>query len=187
MPGWAAASGFGPGLTGCGSGNPIGFAGLASALSTAGSSALNGIIALPNATSASTTVSIGGPAGILVVGASTNSPLALLHGCNNTIVTTTAGTPIANIAALVSPSAAVVSIWAFNNGTKQFRAGFFSDPAAPVDFNLTGGTAATQQGSTTLARTGGLSQVNNTAIAAGTQVTESYFICVNQAAEIISG
>ena len=187
FPGSAAASGFGPGLTGCGSGNPIGFTGLASALSTAGSSALNGIITLPNATSASTTVSIGGPAGILVVGASTNSPLALLHGCNNTIVTTTAGTPIANIAALVSPSAAVVSIWAFNNGTKQFRAGFFSDPAAPVDFNLTGGTAATQQGSTTLAGTGGLAQVNNTAIAAGTQVTESYFICVNQAAEIISG
>jgi len=100
---------------------------------------------------------------------------------------TLTGTPIANIAALVSPSAAVVSIWAFNNSTKQFRAGFFSDPAAPVDCNLTGGTAASQQGSTTVAGAGGLSQVNNGAILAGTQVTESYFICVNQAAEIISG
>jgi hypothetical protein len=185
--GSAPVSGFLPGLTGCGAGNPIGYTGLASALSTAGSVALNGIITLPNATSASTTVSIGGPAGILIVGASTNSPLALLHGCNSIIVTTTAGTPIANIAALVSPSAAVVSIWAFNNGTKQFRAGFFSDPAAPVDFNLTGGTAATQQGSTTLAGTGGLAQVANSGVAAGTQVTEDYFVCVNQAAEIISG
>jgi len=66
--GSAAPSGFLPGLTGCGAGNPVGFTGLASALSTAGSAALNGIVTLPNATSASTTVSIGGPAGILVVG-----------------------------------------------------------------------------------------------------------------------
>jgi hypothetical protein len=29
--------------------------------------------------------------------------------------------------------------------------------------------------------------VANTSIAAGQQVTESYFVCVNQAAEIISG
>jgi hypothetical protein len=89
--------------------------------------------------------------------------------------------------AVPNTTSVVVSIWAFNNGTKQFRAGFFSDPAAPVDFNLTGGTAATQQGSTTLAGTGGLSQVANAAVSAGTQVTESYFVCVNQAAEIISG
>ena len=117
---------------------------------------------LPNATSASTTVSIGGPAGILVVGATTSSPLGLLHGCNNIIVTTTAGTPIANIAALVSPSAAVVSIWAFNNSTKQFRAGFFSDPAAPVDYNVTGNTAASQQGGAAAGTAAGA--VTNTAL-----------------------
>jgi len=183
--GSAAPSGFLPGLTGCGAGNPVGFTGLASALSTAGSAALNGIVTLPNATSASTTVSIGGPAGILVVGATTSSPLGLLHGCNNIIVTTTAGTPIANIAALVSPSAALVSIWAFNNSTKQFRAGFFSDPAAPVDYNVTGNTGASQQGGGVQPGTAlGQTSVN---VANGQQVTESYFICVNQAAEIISG
>jgi len=184
--GSAAPSGFGPGLTGCGAGNPVGLTGLASALSTAGNVALNGIVTLPNATSASTTVSIGGPAGILVVGATTSQPLGLLHGCNNIIVTTTAGTPIANIAALVSPSAALVSIWAFNNSTKQFRAGFFSDPAAPVDYNVTGGTAASQQGGTAAAGANGLATTSSNVVN-GVQVTESYFICVNQAAEIISG
>jgi hypothetical protein len=173
-----------PGLTGCGTSNPVGFTGLASALS-ADSGGLTGIVTLPNTTSASTTVQIGGPAGILIAGATTTQPLGLLRGCNQIIVTTTAGTPIANIAALVSPASAVVSIWTFNNGTKQFRLAFSSDPAAPVDITVTGQTAATQQGSTTVAGTGGLAI--NSIPAAGAQVTEVYFVCVNQSATIVSG
>jgi len=79
----------------------------------------------------------------------------------------------------------LVSIWAFNNSTKQFRAGFFSDPAAPVDYNVTGNTGASQQGGGVQPGTAlGQTSVN---VANGQQVTESYFICVNQAAEIISG
>jgi len=132
--------------------------------------------------------------------------LRLLHGCNNIIVATTPGTPIANIAALVSPSgvsgaappsrglgttvrntsSALVSVWAFNNRTKQFRAGFFSDPAAPVDFNVTGNTGASQQGGGAQAGANGLGQ-GSANVGNGVQVTESYFICMNQAAEIISG
>jgi len=80
----------------------------------------------------------------------------------------------------------LVSIWAFNNSTKQFRAGFFSDPAAPVDYNVTGGTAASQQGGTAAAGANGLALTNSNVVN-GVQVTESYFVCVNQAAEIISG
>lgn len=173
-----------PGLTGCGFSNPVGYTGLASALST-DSGGLTGIVTLPNTTSASTTVQIGGPAGILIAGATTTQPLGLLRGCNQIIVQTTAGTPIANIAALVSPAAAVVSIWAFNNSTKQFRLTFSSDPAAPVDFTTTGQTGATQQGSTSVAGTGGLAI--NAIPAGGTQVTEVYWVCVNQSANIISG
>jgi hypothetical protein len=182
-----AVSGVGlPGLSGCGTSSPVGFTGLASALST-DSGGLTGIVTLPNTTSASTTVQIGGPAGILIAGATTTQPLGLLRGCNQLIVTTTAGTPIANIAALVSPAASVVSIWTFNNSTKQFRLAFSSDPAAPVDITVTGQTGAPQQGSTTVAGTGGLAVVNNLSTAAGTQVTEVYWVCVNQSATIISG
>jgi len=79
-----------------------------------------------------------------------------------------------------------VSIWAFNNSTKQFRAGFFSDPAAPVDFNVTGNTGASQQRGGAQADANGLGETSVN-VGNGTQVTESYFVCVNQAAEIISG
>jgi hypothetical protein len=155
----------------------VGYTGLASALST-DAGGLTGIVTLPNTTSASTTVQIGGPAGILIAGATTTSPLQLTRGCNQVIVTSTQGTPIANIAALVSPAASVVSIWRFSNSTKQFQAGFFSDPAAPSDFVATGATGTTNLGG---------ANINATAPAAGTQTTEPYFVCVNQAATMISG
>jgi len=80
----------------------------------------------------------------------------------------------------------LVSIWAFNNSTKQFRAGFFSDPAAPVDYNVTGNTGASQQGISSQPGANGLANTSAN-VGNGVQVTESYFICVNQAAEIISG
>jgi len=184
--GSSAPSGFLPGLTGCGAGNPVGFTGLASSLSTAGSTALNGIVTMPNTTSANATVTITGPAAVQVVGAAPTAPLGLLHGCNNIIVTTTAGTPTADIAALVSPADAVTAIWAFNNSTKQWRGAFFSDPAAPVDFNVTGNTGASQLGGGAQAGANGLGQTSSN-VANGQQVTEGYFICVNQGAEIVSG
>jgi hypothetical protein len=164
-----------PGVTGCGTSNPVGFTGLASAISF-GQTGLNGIVTLPNTTSASTTVNIGGVAGILIAGAGPNTPVQLGRGCNQVIVTTTVGTPIANIAALVSPASAVVSIWRFSNATKQFQAGFFSDPAAPTDFATTGAVSGTGVTGTTAAPG-----------TQGNQITETYFICVNQAATITSG
>jgi hypothetical protein len=166
------------GVTGCGLGNAVGFTGLASGFSVSGSGGLTGIVTLPNTTSASTTVNIGGVAGILIAGATTTSPLQLARGCNQVIVTSTNGTPIANIAALVSPTSAVVSIWRFNNGTKQFQAGFFSDPAAPTDFIGSGLLGPGTQGNAT---------INSGSVAAGSQITESYFVCVNQSSTIVSG
>jgi len=175
-----ATSGVGlPSVSGCGLGNPIGFTGLASGLSVAGSGSLGGIVTLPNTTSASTTVNIGGVAGILISGATITSPLQLSRGCNQVIVTSTIGTPIANIAALVSPSSAVISIWLFSNSTKQWQAGFFSDPGAPTDFIATQSIGSTSGAVTAIA--------NGASTAGNAQVTQTFFICVNQAATIISG
>jgi len=177
---YTATSGVGlPGVTGCGFGNPVGFGGLSSSLNTGSAGLGIGGVILPNTTSASTTVNIGGPAGILIAGATPTSPLQLLRGCNQIIATSTVGTPVANIAALVSPASAVVSIWRFSNNTKQFQAAFFSDPNAPTDFVVTGGINAAPT----------LGNVGTTAApgTAGNQTTETYFICVNQASTITSG
>jgi hypothetical protein len=99
--------------------------------------------------------------GILVVGATNVSPLALTHGCNLVTIQSPNGTPVAAIAALVSPSMALQSIWRYNNAVGLYQVGYFADAKAPVTFSATG--------------SGGL----------GT-ATESYFVCVNQAATIIS-
>jgi len=72
----------------------------------------------------------------------------------------------------VSPPAAVVGIWAFNNTAKQFKAGYFRDPSAPVDFDVTGVASGSTATST---------------VAAGTQATESYFMCVDEASGMSSG
>jgi hypothetical protein len=98
--------------------------------------------------------------GIQVVGATPTSPLALTHGCNAIIIQSPNGTRVAAIAALVSPSAAVVSIWRYSNAGGQYQVGWFADPIAPVTFSITG------RGAT------------------GT-TTETYSICVNQAATIL--
>jgi hypothetical protein len=187
------------GIYGCGTTQPIGLTGLSTALNVAGGG-LTGIVTLPNTTSASTTVVVGGPAGIQIAGATAVSPLVLSRGCNNVIVTSTVGTPIANIAALVTPQNAVVSIWRFSNSTKLFQAGFFSDPNAPTDFTLTGyltGTVAPNSSSTIISAPSYSYAYNpaspTTAIAAtgltvtGNQITESYYVCVNQQATMISG
>ena len=171
FPGSAAPSGFSPGLNGCGSGRPVGVTGLASALATAGNEGLNGVVTLPNAMTASAAVSIGSIVSIQVLGATPTSPVTLFHGCNNVVVVTTAGTPMANLAALVSPPAAVIGIWAFNNSAREFKAGYFNDPSAPVDFNITGVASGSSSATT---------------VASGTEVTESYFVCVDEASNIRS-
>jgi hypothetical protein len=191
VPGYYAPV-SGTGIYGCGSTTPIGTTGLATALNTA-STGLTGIVTLPNTTSASTTVTIGGPSLIQVAGATAISPIVLSRGCNNVIITSPVGTPVANIAALVSPQNAVVSIWRFSNSTKLFQAGFFSDPNAPTDFTLTGALSTTTapnaastviSGATYSPVTGTLSNIPSVA---GTQLTESYYVCVNQQATMISG
>lgn len=99
--------------------------------------------------------------GILVVGATNVSPLGLTHGCNLIIIQTPNGTPLASVAALVSPAQALQSIWRYNNATGLYQVGYFADPGAPVTFSRTG--------------TAGLGVA-----------TESYYFCVNQAATIVS-
>jgi hypothetical protein len=180
-------------VAGCGTASPIGTTGLSTALNPAGAGlSVQGMIILPNTTSASTTVNIGGPAGIQVAGATPFSPIVLSRGCNSVVITSAIGTPVANIAALVSPANSVVSIWRFSNGTKLFNAGFFSDPNAPTDFALTGylsGTTAPNgsnvviNGQTYSPVTGLASNVPGSAA----QITETYYVCVNQQATMISG
>jgi hypothetical protein len=104
---------------------------------------------------------LGQAPGIQVVGATSSNPLGLTHGCNAVIISSPNGTPLTAIAALVSPASAVVSIWRYNNASNGFQVGYFSDPRAPVTFSTTG-TGIT-----------------------GTS-TETYYICVNQAATIVS-
>jgi hypothetical protein len=154
-------------VSGCGTASPIGTTGLSTALNVAGGG-LTGIVTLPNTTSASTTVNIGGPAGIQVAGATPFSPIVLSRGCNSVVITSAIGTPVANIAALVSPANAVVSIWRFNNGTKLFQAGYFAEVNAPVDFSLT-------------------SSATGSVPAGGATVTETYYVCFNQQATMIPG
>jgi hypothetical protein len=177
-----------PGVQGCGTASPIGTSGLATALNVAGGG-LTGIVTLPNTTSASTTVTIGGPAGILVAGATPISPLVLSRGCNSVIITSYVGTPVANIAALVSPANAVVSIWRFNNGTKLFNAGFFSDPNAPVDFVTTGSTSTTTapNAASTIIAAPTYSPATGALTSTANNITETYYVCVNQSATMASG
>jgi hypothetical protein len=99
--------------------------------------------------------------GIQVVGATNTSPLALTHGCNAVTIQSPNGTRLADVAALVKPAAALQSIWRYSNPLRHYEVGYFADPKAPVTFSTTG--------------TGSF----------GT-ATESYFLCVNQAATIIS-
>ena len=100
--------------------------------------------------------------GIHIVGATSVSPLQLSRGCNQVVTDSPNGASVAGIASLVSPPTALVSIWRFNNGTHGYQAGFFADRSAPVDFSSTGTGNAGRS-------------------------TEGYFICVSQAATLISG
>jgi len=187
-----------PAIAGCGAGNPVGFTGVASAFSTQTAAVLAANTgSLPNITSTGAAISIvANASGFQIAGtdSSTSQPLSvtstaapLVNGCNQIVATSTAGTPLAQLAGLVTPANSLVSMWAFNNVTKRWRAVWFADPKAPTDFSLSGGTAKSQQGSPTVAGTGGLAQVNNAAVPPGAQVTESYLLCVKTPATIASG
>jgi hypothetical protein len=63
----------------------------------------------------------------------------LTRGCNQVIFNLPAGTPIINLLPRVADPSAVMSIWRFDNSLKSLRAGYFSDPAAPVDYTTTSG------------------------------------------------
>jgi len=81
----------------------------------------------------------GGPAIQVLDGAGLPSAMLLTAGCNQATIGSPANTPLASIAALVSPDGAVVAIWRFNNATKGYDSGYFADRAAPTDFALTSG------------------------------------------------
>ena len=151
-------------VSGCGTSSPIGTTGLATAFNAAGTG-LTGIVSLPSTTSAATTVQIGNASGIQVAGATPISPIVVSRGCNSIVVTSPAGTAIASIAALVTPANAVVSVWRFDNGAKLFRAGFFAEAGAPVDFAATGSAGILPAGGAVM-------------------VTETYYVCVNQVATL---
>ena len=188
-----------PSVTGCGAGNPVGFTGLAAGLSTATGALSNSTtVALPNTTGASAGLMIVADAsGFQIAGTDPNTsiPLSvtstsqpLVNGCNQIVATSVAGTPLSQLAGLVTPAGSVVSMWSFNNVLKQWRAAYFADPAAPVDFNVSGGTAKSQQGYyRPVPGTGGLAQITNEATLLGSQVMESYLICVAAPATVASG
>jgi hypothetical protein len=100
--------------------------------------------------------------GIHIAGATSSAPLQLSRGCDQIVADSPNGAAVAGIAALVSPPSAVVSIWRFNNVAQAFRVGYFADTAAPTDFRATSAGAAGRS-------------------------TEAYFVCVNQAATLVSG
>jgi hypothetical protein len=142
-----------PSVLNCGSSTALGTTGLATALNIQ-SLGFGGLITLPNATSASTSITIGTSTTTLTV---TGSPVSLTRGCNQVVVSTpTGGVAVSNLGAAVSPASAVVSVWRFNNATKTFQSGFFSDTSAPTDFSTTAGGS------------------------------EVYFVCVSGAATIAS-
>lgn len=61
----------------------------------------------------------------------------LTRGCNQVIFNLPVATPIVNILQRLADPALVASIWRFDNSLKTLRAGYFSDPGAPVDYGAT--------------------------------------------------
>ncbi len=61
----------------------------------------------------------------------------LTRGCNQVIFNLPVGTPIINVLPRMDDPSLVTSIWRFDNSLKTLRAGYFSDPGAPVDYSST--------------------------------------------------
>jgi hypothetical protein len=165
-----------PSVTGCGSANPVGYTGTAAGLSSA-TAAINGPTVITNfeySPSASTALQIGSTSSIVIAGGTATNPQQLTRGCNQIVVTSSLGTPLTTIQALVTPGDTVASIWRFSNETKQYQAGLFNDPQAPTDFSVTG--LVGENGAESAPPPGNLSNL----------VIESYFVCVVRPAKIPS-
>jgi len=98
--------------------------------------------------------------GIAIAGASPTAPIQLLRGCNQVVTDAPNGARLAGLVTLVSAPDAVISIWRYNNATKLYQAGYFSDQTAPTDFVAMGSGGAGRS-------------------------TEAYFVCVGRAAIMI--
>jgi hypothetical protein len=61
----------------------------------------------------------------------------LTSGCNQVILPLAAGSPITDVLLRVQDPDLVTSIWRFDNVLKTFRAGYFNDPTAPLDYAQT--------------------------------------------------
>lgn len=64
----------------------------------------------------------------------------LTAGCNQVILPLAAGSPLVDVLLRVTDPDVVLSIWRFDNAVKTFRAGYFSDPSAPLDYATTAGS-----------------------------------------------
>ena len=71
---------------------------------------------------------------VFAVGAQPSTTIELAVGCNNLVLTSSAGTPTVEVAAAIEPSAALQAIWRFENATQRFH-GF--SPASPAASDLT--------------------------------------------------
>ncbi len=61
----------------------------------------------------------------------------LFRGCNQVVVNLPVGSPFAGLVNRVDDPNFVTSIWRFDNFTRSFRSGYFSEPGAPSDLPLT--------------------------------------------------
>ncbi len=61
----------------------------------------------------------------------------LFRGCSQMVVNVPVGTPIAALVSRVDDPTFVTSIWRFDNFTRSFRSGYFSEPGAPSDLSFT--------------------------------------------------
>ena len=62
---------------------------------------------------------------------------SLTAGCNQVVLSVPAGTSVTSIVQRVASATAVASVWRFDNAAHLLRAGYFSDPTAPVDYTVT--------------------------------------------------
>jgi hypothetical protein len=79
----------------------------------------------------------------ILTGSGSPAVQAFFPGCVGVTLTSQPGTPIAAIAALVTPQNTLVGIWRLDPLTQRYLAGYFSDPGAPVDFTVTNGGTET--------------------------------------------
>ena len=79
----------------------------------------------------------------VLTGAGASGVQAFFPGCVGVTLTSQPGTPIAAIAALVSPPDTLVGIWRLDPLTQRYLAGYFPNPGAPVDFVATNGGTET--------------------------------------------